>query len=231
MRRSKMLNRFFMLLFVALLTVSFNACSGDDGDIGPQGQQGIQGEKGAPGKDGKDGKKGDKGDAGKDGKDGKKGDKGDKGDPGNANVKKYSFLIEAADWSNGSHSGNSNTSNAFDVSPSLTGGISIANSDYVVLAYMWSISSNISFTHKRQLPYTFGIDNNYGLRFDLTVDRREIRMAKTLHGWDSASVPLAERPDKMNVEIVLIKAEVMAKLQEIVDFKDYQAVSKYFDWD
>lgn len=228
---TKMPNRFFILLFVALMTVSFNACSGDDGDMGPQGIQGIQGEKGDKGdagKDGKDGKKGDKGDTGKDGKDGKK---GDKGDPGNANVKKYSFSVETADWSNGTHSGNSNSSNSFDVLSSLTGGISISDSEYVVLAYLQINSSNISFSHKRQLPYTFGVDNNYGLRFELVVNRREIRMAKTLHGWDSITVPLAEIPDKVNFEIVMIKTEVMAKLQRKVDFEDYQAVSTYFGWD
>lgn len=248
MRQSKMLNRFCMLLFVALMTVSFNACSGDDGDIGPRGEQGLQGEKGAsgkdgkkgdkgdPGKDGKDGKKGDKGDPGEDGKDGKKGSKGDpgkegeKGDPGNANVKRYRLVVEAGDWDNGTHSGNSNSSNSVEVLPSQVGGVNIQSANYVVLAYMQIVSSNISFDHKRQLPYTIGVDNNYGLRFDLSVNRREIRMAKTLHGWDSVAVTLAERPDKVIFEIVLIEAEVMSKLQGTVDFENYQAVSTYFSW-
>lgn len=80
------------------------------------------------------GEKGDKGEQGEQGERGVSGPKGDKGNPGNANVKKFSFDVEASLWKS-AHFGASNVHNYYDVSPDLTGGISISNSNYVTLVF------------------------------------------------------------------------------------------------
>lgn len=191
MKRSKFINRVFALLFASVLVFSLGACSGDDGAMGPEGPRGEQGLPGNNGRDGKDGQ---------DGRD------GTDGEDSNANVKSYKFSVLATDWNNGTHSGNGNTSNGFVIPSSYTGGIKISNPNYVVLAYGKINSNNISFSHERQLPFTVGIDNNYGLRFDLTINREELRMAKTFHGWDSSHIPAAaHRPDKVDFRIVMIE--------------------------
>ena len=160
-----------------------------------------------------------------------KGPKGDKGDPGNANVKKYTFSVGSDEWAEGTHYGNSNSHNYFTVASSLTGEIFMSNSKYVVLAYAKVNSSNLDYSEKKQLPYVFGIGNDYGLRFELLPLRSEIIMSKTLQGWDSKPVPLAQRPEKVDFEIVMVEVGVANKLKDTLDFGDYNAVAKYFNLD
>lgn len=190
-----------ILFYIAAIVITFSvvSCTKDDGPIGPQGEKG------------------------------EKGEKGDKGDEGNADVKSYSFSVLAEDWDDGAHSGNQNSSNSFDITPEMTGGINISDRGYVVLAYAAVNATNISFSHRRQLPYTFGVNNSYGIRFELAVNRYELRMSKTTNGWDSNVVPLSQRPSKVNFDIVMIKIGVINSLNGSLDLNDYEAVREYFD--
>ena len=166
---------------------------------------------------------------------GEKGDKGDKGDrgvngtPGNANVKRFTFTVKADEWYSGSHFGSSNNHTYFQVKPELTGNISIGSSDYIVLAYANPIGSGADYREKKQLPYRFNVNNNYGIILELLPNRGYLTMSKTTNGFNYNAVPLNERPVSITYTIILIEIGTVNALKGKVDLKNYAEVSSYFN--
>jgi hypothetical protein len=206
---------------------------GDKGDKGERGTDGTSGERGATGPEGDKGDKGEKGDQGVPGATGPRGatgatgatgPKGDKGDTGNANVKRYSFDVEASQWKP-AHYGGSNNHNYFTVPQNLTGGIGISNSGYVTLVYARPVGNYDEF---KQLPYRFTVDNNYAVLLETGIQRSELLMSKTTNGINSLALPLAEIPSKIRYTIIMIEVGTANAAKGKVDFDNYNKVSSYF---
>lgn len=172
---------------------------------------------------------GDKGDKGDEGLQGEKGDKGDKGVPGNANVKKYYVDVNASDWRSGLHYGNNIIHNTYIVEPSLTGGISISSSDYVVLAYAKPATGE--YTENKQLPHTFPVNNNYGIVLNMIPSRSYLTISKTTNGFNSLDLNTNEIPAKVSFTIIMIEINALSAFKNEVDFNNVEAVSAYFKLD
>lgn len=157
--------------------------------------------------------------------------KGPKGDPGNANVKKYSFTVKKDDWF---AAGDFRFGNYHDYFWILgEANMYITNPDYTAIAYVRPHFSGQGML-KKQIPYVFGVNNNYGLKFELHTTPTPVAhllMSKTTNGWNNAAVPMAERPDELDVEIILIEVTVVNMLQGKLDFTDIDAVTTYFNLD
>lgn len=190
-----------LVLGALLIALSF-ACSPEDG---ADGTQGIQGESG------------------------QQGEQGPQGEAGNANVSKYTITIADSDWNNGVHGGDDNTFNFYVVPEALTGGISISNSNYVVIAYGKPDGANYDYSYDKPLPYTFGVENSFGLKFELSSGRSRVMMSKTTNGWDNSTVPLAERPNSFRLELFMIEINAARIAQNEIDFNNYNEVVEYFE--
>lgn len=190
-----------LVLVTALITFCF-ACSPEDGINGTDGPQGIQGEQGP---------------------------QGEQGESGSANASKYIITVADTDWDGSYHYGGSNSHTVYTIPPTLTGNIGINNPNYVVIAY--GSPTGISYVEKKHLPYVFGVNNNYGLKFELLLSRNQLSMSKTTNGWNNSSVPMAERPDSFILEIFMIEMSAANKAKIDIDFNDYQAVVDYFELD
>src|SRR5690606_25102802 len=104
---------------------------------------------------------------------------------------------------------NGNSHSYFVIAPSLTGGISIGNTNYIALAYI-APGAGSEYNETKPLPYVFGVNNDSGIRFELIPDRSESIMTKTTNGRDNASFRLAQRPDYVRVDIILIEVGLMS---------------------
>ncbi|HLV38111.1 hypothetical protein [Xanthomarina sp.] len=162
-----------------------------------------------------------------DGTNGEQGTQGEHGIDGNANVKKYTLTIEAADWNNAVHGGNDNVYHYYAVPSSLTGDIDIFNSGYLVLAYGKPLGFDYSQT--KLLPYTFGMGASYGIKFEMDINRNRILMFKTTNGWDSNSLSLAEMPSSFIVNIFMIEVNASNRVINDIDINNYEEVVKYFE--
>ena len=192
---------------MAVLSISLvliTSCS-DDGPEGPAGQIGATGDKGD------------------------KGDGGDKGNPGNANVKSFTFVVKANDWNSGSHYGASNTHNYYQVAPTLTGNISMESNKYFVLGYAKPAGTGADYTEKKQLPYTFNVNNKYGIILELLPNRSELTISKTTNGFNYDAVPLSERPTSITYTIVMIEISSVNAIKGKVDFSNFNEVTNYFE--
>ncbi|MFC5196560.1 hypothetical protein ACFPH8_14555 [Bizionia hallyeonensis] len=190
-----------LVLAAVLITFSFS-CSPEDGTDGADGAQGIQGEQGP---------------------------QGEQGESGSANASKYVITVADTDWDGSYHYGGNNSHTVYSIPASLTGNIGISDPDYVVIAYGRPTGTN--YGEKKHLPYVFGVDNNYGLKFELLLSRNELSMSKTTNGWNNSSVPMAERPDSFILEIFMIEMSAANKAKIDIDFNDYHAVVDYFELD
>lgn len=214
-----------IVLFTLLVAFAF-ACSpndgidGIDGLDGAKGEQGIQGEQGTDGNDGVDGEKGEQGEQGAGGID---------GIDGNANVKKYTITIAAADWKNAVHGGNGNIFNYYNIPSSLTGDIYISNTKYLVLAY--GKPSGFSYNQTKLLPYTFGMETDYGIKFELDVARNQVTMSKTTNGWNNTGLDLADRPTSFALDIFMIEVKAAMSAKTVIDLNNYSEVVEYFKLD
>src|SRR5690606_36499584 len=147
----KEMNNILKLVVFSLLVVAFTSCSKDEieGPMGPRGERGQQGPQGERGETGQQGSQGERGEAG---------EQGLNGDNGNANVRKFSFRVGKDDWTTTLMYESENIRTSFNIPPSMTGGISIGSSNYITLAY---VQLNPPYPTKKQIPYVFGVDNNY----------------------------------------------------------------------
>src|SRR5690606_36701791 len=219
----KEMNNILKLVVFSLLVVAFTSCSKDEieGPMGPRGErgeQGPQGERGETGQQGPQGERGERGEAG---------EQGLNGDDGNANVRKFSFRVGKNDWSPSLNYGGGNTHAHFDITRSLTGGISIGSSNYITLAY---VSPSGNYKQKKQIPYVFGVNNDYGIKFELIPSRSILTISKTTKGWDSLVLSPAERPDyDVDVDIFLIEINHMNELQGKFDVSNFDAVTSFFN--
>lgn len=178
------------------------------------------------------GDKGDKGDKGDEGAQGEKGDKGDIGDPGNANVKRYTIQVNAADWRAGLHFGNNVVHRTYIVDSSATGGVSISSSGYVVLGYAKQTSSDGGiYTESKQLPHTFPVDDDYGIVLNMMPDRNYLTISKTTNGFNRLGLTIDELPERVLFTIIMIEIDALAAHRNEVDFNNVEAVSAYFKLD
>lgn len=166
------------------------------------------------------GLKGEQGDAGKDGVDGK---------DGNANVQKFSFYIDSADWGSG-HFGAGNNHHTYKVESSLTGDISMSNSGYAVIGYA-SVDQEggDSYSEYKPMPYTYGTRDNYGVKIEMSLSRNFILLSKTLNGYDNLSFGANEMPKRVRVQLVFIKIGILSKINEEIDVNNYKEVMDYLD--
>src|SRR5690606_5309153 len=125
---------------------------------------------GLEGPEGPRGERGEIGEVGERGERGEVGEQGPKGDDGDASVRKFFFKIGKDDWTNTAHYGNGNVHTYFKIDPSLTGGISISNANYIALAYI-APGAGSGYNETKPLPYVFGVNNDYGIRFELLPTR------------------------------------------------------------
>lgn len=202
LKKHKLMKRILNYIFIVTLGLSMSNCSPKDGDIGPEGTKGEQGDAGNDGVDGKD---------------------------GNANVQKFSFYINSADWGSG-HFGAGNVHHTYKVESSLTGDISMSNSDYAVIGYA-SVDQEggDSYSEYKPMPYTYGTRDNYGVKIEMDLGRNYILLSKTLNGYDNKSFGPNEMPKRVRVQLVFIKIGVLSKIQEEVGINNYKDVMHYLD--
>ena len=187
------------IFIITLLTALSFACSPEDGRDGLQGEQGEQGIQGEQGAPGID---------------------------GNANVRKYTITIANTDWNNGVHGGNDNVFNYYDIPESLTGGIRLSDQNYLVVAY--GAPTGFDYSTKKPLPYTLGIDDNYGIKFEMAINRDRVMMFKTTNGWNSATIPLAQRPSTFTLDIFMIEVKAANSAKAKIDLNNYTELVEYF---
>ena len=213
------MNNILKLIVFSLLVVAFTSCSKDEieGPMGPRGERGQQGPQGERGETGQQGSQGERGEAG---------EQGPKGDNGGAIIRKFNFRIEKDDWIGSYHFGDMNIHTFFDITSSMTGGISIDNINYITLAY---VTPSGGYHEKKQIPYVLGVNADYGIKFELIPSLRGLMMSKTTKGWDNISLPVAERPDYVDVDIFLIEINHMNELQGKFDVSNFDAVTSFFN--
>lgn len=164
------------------------------------------------------------------GEKGDKGDKGDRGNDGNADVKSYSFEIAANSWEESAIYGFNARWNVFFVNNNLIGDRELRHMDtYATIAYISSYFDGKSYSRSVGMtPLTETFDT-YKITYELDLKNAWIIMSKNTNAVNKMVVPLAERPDKVKVQIVMMKLETVNMLKGKVDLNDYQAVAKHFN--
>ncbi|MDD2476221.1 MAG: collagen-like protein [Dysgonamonadaceae bacterium] len=219
-----MMKKYLFLITMTALSFSIIIATPSCDDDNPEIVVGDRGEKGDKGDKGDQGVPGATGPRGSTGATGATGSKGDKGDTGNANVRKFNFEVEASQWES-AHFGASNSHSYFEVKPELTGGIRLSYINYVPLVY--ARPSEI-YREYKQIPYRFNVDNNYAILLEMSLSRHYLIMTKSTNGITTMSVPLSERPSKINYTVIMIEIGAVNAAKGRVNFDNYNEVSSYF---
>lgn len=201
---------FKLFILLGILSVSFSACT-KEGLRGPAGEAGDPGPQGPKGENGSEG-------------------------TGNANVLKYTFSVQEADWALKSLGGTNNVL-AYEIKASDINNVDLGNAEYVVVAY--AKPDNINYPRKKMLPFTYNhnTQNNATIKIDLLMgDGSEKSMLIATKTSVSGNPPVftntaAEPTDmltKITFEIFLIKLTALSKLGNISNDMDYDQINTIY---
>ena len=120
----------------------------------------------------------------------------------------FEFDIPAAAWDIGYHYGDSNVHRSFQVTPSLTDGIDLANfyaQGGTIVAYA-KVTGKNGYSETKALPYICSISGTteYGIRVEYSALSKRVFLSKTTNGWDANNMTAQEVPSMIKIRMTLI---------------------------
>lgn len=197
-----------ILALILLLVLLTGACTkeGLRGPAGPAGTEGIPGPKGDQGLDGM----------------------------GNANVLKYTFSVEEAQWE-AKNLGGTNDVLAYDIKPEDINNVDLNDEEYVIFAY--AKPDNVNYPQRKVLPFSYNINTsaNAIVRIDLVLGDTDTspmitasKQVVTGTTYTQGAPAPADMLTKITFDIFLIKLTDLAAVGSLGVNLQYNDLNKVY---